>query len=259
MALDVTLAREKLGGLLRDPEVKELPLSGQKYVLFSDTHLGDGGKADDFCRNEAAMMAALDYYRKNGYSAIMLGDTEDFWQFDYAKVRDKYNGSIYKSFRAFGDDRVHRISGNHDSEWGCPRDPMKNKPHSCECAGEAIRLTDSLGQIRILLFHGHQGDEESDKHSWSSRFWVRVYKAIEPIYKFDRPTEATKSQITKDYEKALYSIAKENKVIFICGHSHRAIFASLSYLDRLKDQMGKLQEQRLANRNDKEKSKIIQK
>ena len=259
MALDAKSAREKIGRLLKDPDVKELPLSGQKYVLFSDLHLGDGGKADDFCRNEAAMIAALDYYRANGYHVILLGDIEEFWQFDFEKVRDRYINSVYNRLRAFGDERVHRIYGNHDSEWGSPRDPIKNNQQICGCAVEAIRLVDTQGKARILLIHGHQGDEESDKHSWSSRFWVRVYKAIEPIIKFDPYPAANKSQITKNYERILYSIAKENRIILICGHSHRAIFASLSYIDRLRDQFRQLQAELPAFKNDKEKCRQLQK
>jgi len=258
MALDAKLAREKLCSLLRNPDVPELPLSGRKYVLFSDLHLGDGGKADDFSRNEPAMMAALSYYKFNGFYVILLGDTGEIWQFDYEKVRDRYNKSVYAGFRAFGDGHVFRIAGNHDSEWSSPRDPIKNNPLESQSAPQAIRLVDASSRVPILLIHGHQGDEESDKHSWSSRFWVRVYKAIEPIFKIDRASSATKSQITRDYEKILYSIARENKFILICGHSHRAIFASLSYIDRLKESMGQLQARRLAFKNDEEKSRQIQ-
>lgn len=258
MALDAKSAREKIGHLLKDSDVKELSLLGQKYVLFSDLHLGDGGRADDFCHNESAMIAALNYYRANGYHAILLGDIEEFWQFDLERVRGRYINSVYKGFRAFGDERVHRIFGNHDSQWGSPRDPMKNNPQICGCAVEAIRLIYMQGKGCILSIHGHQGDGESDKHSWSSRFWVRVYRAIEPIIKLDRHPAAAKSQITKDYEKILYSIAKENKIILICGHSHRAIFASLSYIDRLREQSGQLQARRLAFKDDKEKYQQMQ-
>jgi len=36
-----------------DQNVKELPLnSNTKYTLFSDLHLGDGKKADNFAHNE---------------------------------------------------------------------------------------------------------------------------------------------------------------------------------------------------------------
>jgi hypothetical protein len=59
---------------------------------------------------------------------------------------------------------------------------------------------------------------------------------------------AIKSQITTDYEQIMYAWAKQNNVILICGHSHRAIFASTSYADRLREQ---IEELKLANKNDK--------
>jgi UDP-2,3-diacylglucosamine pyrophosphatase LpxH len=241
MAIDEKLAREKMSGLLKDPTQKDLPLENQKYVLFSDMHLGDGGAADDFRSNEKGMMAALDYYCANGYSAILLGDIEEFWQFDFLKIKKRYNHTIYHKFRAFGDGRVHRIAGNHDSEWGAPQDPIKNNPPRCEGAADAIRLTDAQGKPRILLTHGHQGDEESDKASWSSKFFVRLYKIVEPVIKIDTHSSATKSQVTKGYERIFYRWAKENRIILICGHSHRAIFASKSYFERLDEEIARLQ------------------
>ena len=35
-----------------------------KYALFSDLHLGDGKKADNFIHNKETMIFALNYYKK---------------------------------------------------------------------------------------------------------------------------------------------------------------------------------------------------
>jgi hypothetical protein len=120
-------------------------------------------------------------------------------------------------------------------------------------------LKDKQGRIRLLLVHGHQGTKESDKTSWFSRFAVRLYRGIEPIAKFDPHSSATKSRITKDYERVLYSWAKKAKVILICGHSHRAIFASQSYAFRLKKEMERLQAIILAKPGDKKLVKATRK
>ena len=107
----------------------------------------------------------------------------------------------------------------------------------------------------ILLVHGHQGNIESDKNSWSSKFFVRLYKKIEPVLKrfnIGIHPPAIKSQVTTDYEQVMYAWAKENKVILICGHSHRAIFASTSYARRLENEIEALLEENKAHKDDHE-------
>lgn len=234
MSQDKALTKEKLSGLLQSPGVRELDVEGNNYVIISDVHLGDGRAADDLRENEETLTTALEDYNEQGYQLILLGDIEEFWQFDLEQIRERYNDTVYERIRAFGDDRVHRVFGNHDSDWCSYSDPAKNDSKRPECAGEALKMKDSRGKACILLVHGHQGSTESDKNSWLSRPGVRMYKVVESVVKFDRHTSATKSQVTKDYEQILYSWAKESKVILICGHSHRAIFASKPYAHVLK-------------------------
>jgi predicted phosphodiesterase len=146
--------------------------------------------------------------------------------------------------RAFGDARSYRIFGNHDGDWNIQPDPAKNALLRPPQPAEAIKIKDKEGNIRILLVHGHQGSLESDKNSWSSRFWVRAFRLVEPLAKklgFTRPAPAIKSEIVQEYERIMYSWAKSAKAILICGHSHNAIFASRSYADRLREEMSALE------------------
>jgi len=77
--------KKRLSELLYEDDeqnVKKLPLNiNDKYALFSDLHLGDGGKVDNFFHNEETMRLALKYYKNSGYSIILLGDVEELWQF----------------------------------------------------------------------------------------------------------------------------------------------------------------------------------
>jgi len=250
MSQDKELTRKKLSALLESPEVENLDIEGNKFVIISDVHLGDGSRADDLRENQETLMTALDYYKDEGYQLILLGDIEEFWQFDLEKIRQRYDDTVYKKIRAFGDDRVHRVFGNHDSEWCSYPDPAKSHFERPGCAVEALKMKDFRGKTCILLVHGHQGSTESDKNSWLSRAFVRMYRGVEPVLKFDPHTSATKSQVTKDYEQILYSWAKESKVILICGHSHRAIFASRSRVDKLKHDQNVLQSEILDSRSD---------
>ena len=243
MLQDKNLTHRKLTRLWESSKVKVLDHSSTKFVVLSDLHLGDGKTSDDFVGNEATLMKALRYYRDNGYHLILLGDIEEFWQFDIDSIVKRYNESIYEAIRGFGDDRVHRVFGNHDSEWGRLKDPTRNTPLKVNFASEALKMRSQDGDVRILLIHGHQGSRNSDKSSWISRFFVRLFKRLKPVARktrIYRYKSATKSQIPRSYEKTLYSWAKKHKVILICGHTHRAIFASKSFAARLRDEIHSL-------------------
>jgi len=254
MSQDLALTYERLNELWENTSIPILNTKGNKFVLFSDMHLGDGGRADDFYANEDTLKTALEFYKENGYKLILLGDIEEFWQFDQDQIKDCYNRSIYECMRGFKDENVFRIYGNHDMDWQLLTDPAKNNPIEIGNAEEAIKLRDLNDNVKILLVHGNQGSTESDKYSWSSRFWVRHFKKIEPFVKFfglTKHSSATKSRIVREYEGILYSWAKHKKVILICGHSHRAIFASKSYIDRLDEEIAILQKGISQNRENK--------
>lgn len=258
MSQDKALTNKKLSALWNNSDVKQLDIQGKKYVIMSDVHLGDGGGADDLRKNEETIIKALDHYNEQGYQLILLGDIEELWQFDLDQIKERYNDSVYARIRAYGDDKVHRVFGNHDLDWRGYSDPTKNESKRPGCAVEALKMKDFRGKNCILMVHGHQGSTESDKNSWVSRAIVRAYKGVEPAIKVDPHTSATKSQVTKEYEQIMYYWAKESKVILICGHSHRAIFASRSYAHLLEDKIAGLQAQIYANLSNKDlvKSKI---
>ncbi len=232
-----------LSTLWHDDAVPTLETKGKKYAILSDIHLGNGGRADDFHRNEQVFLDALDHYKDNEYTLILLGDIEELWQFDLCTIIARYGNTVYSKMKQIGETRIRRVFGNHDYEWGGFEDPARTNGKQPGLADEALKLKDRDGNVRFLLVHGHQGSIESDKYAWFSRFWARIFKGIEPVARrtgLYRQRSATKSQVTKSYERTLYSWTKENKVILICGHSHRAIFASKSYADRLLDKIAEL-------------------
>lgn len=245
MLQDKNLAHKKLTRLWTKDDVKVLDLAHAKYVIISDLHMGDGGIADDFVANESTLLKALRHYRQEGYHLIMLGDIEEFWQFDIDSIVRRYDWSIYREIRSFGDDKVHRVFGNHDSEWGRLVDPTRNTKLKVNFASEALKMQVEGGDVRILLVHGHQGSRNSDKSSWISRFFVRLFKRLKPVARKTRIypyRSATKSQIPRSYERTLYHWAKSNRVLLICGHTHRAIFAAKSFAARLRDEIHDLLE-----------------
>ncbi len=224
-----------LNKLIKDNnKIKKLPLSkDDKYAVFSDLHLGDGGNADNFSRNEETLSSALNYYKNKGYSIILLGDIEEFWQFDLNMVRKRYDDSIYNLLSSFPNNAVHRVFGNHDIDWDL-RDPIEETDDKPSRVPEALMLDKD-----IFLIHGHQDDKLSEKKRWSRRYWVRVFKIIEPVCRIlgYENYSATKSQVPQDRERVYYTWAKENKIFLVCGHTHRAMFASRVYSDWLRNKI----------------------
>ena len=62
MPQDKKLTKIRLDELWESDEISVLNTKGNKYVMFSDAHLGDGRKADDFHNNEEPFETALEYY-----------------------------------------------------------------------------------------------------------------------------------------------------------------------------------------------------
>ena len=254
MPLDKDLTWQKLDSLWENKEIPVLDTKDKKYAIFSDTHFGNGGDADDFFANREALINALGYYYNRDFDLILLGDIEELWQFDLEDIVHCYEDAIYSKIRTFEDVRLHRVFGNHDREWGGWMDPIKSLGNKMGFSDEAIKLRDTSGEVNLLLVHGHQGSIDSDKYSWFSRFFVRLYSGIESFAKnigLFGHTSATKSMVAKDYERTMYSWAKSRKVMLFCGHSHRAIFASLSHSERLSKKIANLQAENLMARKHK--------
>ncbi|MDP8242092.1 MAG: metallophosphoesterase family protein [Candidatus Celaenobacter antarcticus] len=253
MAQDRKLTFKRLTELWNDKSIRILETNNNKFVILSDLHFGDGGPADDFRHNTKAIRRLLSHYLENNYRIILLGDIEELWQFDLDMIKKRYDTEIYSLFRKFGVDRIIRVFGNHDREWESPRDPVMKNPDITKGAPEALKMKIGDNPF-ILLVHGHQGNIESDKNSWISKFLVRgAFKPLEPLAKFFKlygHPSATKSQVTTDYEQVMYAWAKKNEVILICGHSHRAIFASTSYARRLQNQIEALRQKNQTHTND---------
>jgi len=227
-------------------DIPVLETSGNKYIFFSDLHLGNGGDADDFHENEETLLTALDYYQSQGYKLILAGDIEELWQFSLEEARARYGASIYAAIRKFGDANVYRIFGNHDCDWcAVPPDPIKNVPSRFGLATEGLKMKDQVGNVKIFVCHGHQGNIESDKDKWISRPAVRLFRLVEPVAKMlgiTRHPPAIRSQVIKLYERIFYQWAKKAKVLIICGHSHRAIFASKSWIEICREKKNGIEE-----------------
>lgn len=216
-----------------------------KYVILSDQHIGDGDRgSDDFKKNRDVYLLSLKHYFDHGYNLISLGDSEELWECDFPEVIQYYKNvfDAEKKFLAAG--RLHRIYGNHDIFW-------RNRNFVGQYLEAALPGISVVGSVlleadagRIFLAHGHQGECFSDRLWRVSRFVVRaVWKPVQRIFKIPSTGAAKNIKKRDEKEKAFYRWAKQEKVLFIAGHTHRAIFGSRSKIDRLRAEVEEMNRQ----------------
>jgi UDP-2,3-diacylglucosamine pyrophosphatase LpxH len=175
-----------------------------KLVFLSDTHMSDGGPADDFTKNEHSFCQTLRSYLPLGNTIVLLGDIWDLWECpDQEKILRAHPQSIglLEQFRKAG--RLIQIKGNHD--WDL--DYLEG-------------LILEIGDLKFFIAHGHQGDIWNDEWRWVGQNIVRyLWVPLQWIGLHD-PTEA-KAKRHEKQEREIKRWADENKVYVICGHTHR--------------------------------------
>ena len=220
LACDIESALDRL---IRDPHTPFFPL-GEDYLILSDFHMGDRSEADNFKNNEDIAFEMIDYYSRRGYIAVLNGDIEELWQFSSESVRTAYH-RFFTSLRGLFRGRIIRLYGNHDAA----------APYPGLYPGIILRGRHT--EKPLLVTHGHLGSSESDLYSWFSRICVRLFCFIEPVLiktglirapLFKRP------RFRHDFEKIHEQWAGKRGYRIICGHSHRAVFASRSFYQKLK-------------------------
>ena len=65
--------------------------NSDRWVIFSDLHMGDGGSTDDFKTNSDLFKTTLDrYYLEKHHSLILNGDVEEMQRFSLKKIIKQY-------------------------------------------------------------------------------------------------------------------------------------------------------------------------
>jgi len=211
-----------------------------KIVIFSDLHRGVGDWADDFMHNSLIFSSALDYYYRNAFTYIELGDGDELYE--NRKLADivRAHGNIFRHMDQFHkDDRLCYIVGNHNLQIGNKRWLDKALEEGQILipdlfCGIEIFETALLGD-KIFLFHGHQGDFINDSFIPFGRFWVRhIWRPLQNLVGFRDPTSPAQ-QVRKrnKVEKGIIEWARDNHMVAVAGHTHRPMFLSLSKQQRL--------------------------
>ncbi len=224
MKISNKVVYENLDHLFQHSET--IPLrDDEKWVIFSDLHVGDGGSTDDFKSNSDLFLSTLqNYYYEKGYSLILNGDVEELQRFPLKKIRNKWS-NLYETFDTFSaKNRLIKTIGNHDLELGY----LKQKPYDYPLK-EAFKF--KYKNDHVFIFHGHQASKKFQKHNQLIGFTLRYFANPLGIKNY---SVAHSSKKQYNIEKRVYHYSAYNKIASIIGHTHRPLFESLHKVERLK-------------------------
>ena len=198
-----------------------LPFTNRsRYVLMSDCHRGVGTTSDNFLKNQHLYYAALEYYYKNGFTYIELGDGDELWENRSMKNIVEVHETVFEMFQKFcRQNRLYLIYGNHDM--------IKKKKSCCPMFTfhEGIILCPSnMPQRALYLTHGHQASLLNSTFWRVACFLVRyIWSPLESVGVLD-PTSAAKNyHVKSNCETRLRNWAVQTKHILITGHTHRPV------------------------------------
>lgn len=196
-----------------------------KYVIFSDVHLGNGGYQDDFKQNSKLFKQILtQYYLPRNYKLILNGDIEELYKFKLQQITNAWYDvfAIFNEFR--NKDSLIKIFGNHD--YALHRHFFNE--HSLNLF-EGVRL--EYKDNSIFIYHGHQTTNFFEDYFRLSSMFGRY--VLNPIgYKNVTLPIDDESKIST--EEIAYQFSSHKKVVSIIGHTHRPLFESHSKIDSLK-------------------------
>jgi predicted phosphodiesterase len=210
-----------------------------KFIIFSDQHKGIQDNADDFMLAEKNYRAALEFYYSNGFSFINLGDCEELWENTPDAVM-KMNKPILQTEACFLEaQKYYRVFGNHDLEWKYPfQQNMYLKPvfGSTLKIYEGIELQTQYNNktYSIFLTHGHQGDKRSDGNPVSTWIVAAIWTPIQRYLNININTTSDSYELVDAHNIIMYNwSATQKQMVFISGHTHKPVFASLDHIDML--------------------------
>lgn len=193
-----------------------------RYVIFSDLHMGTGKSSDDFLHNAEMFIAVLrDYYLPRGYTLILNGDVEEMQRFRMQKIRERW-GEVYDLFEEFEErNGLIRIVGNHDLYHLSGE--LLDKP-----VLEGIRFIHRSGEL--FIFHGHQTNRRYEKYNNWVAFSLKYIATPLRIRNYSVAHDSRKRFKT---ERRVYEFASDHKIISVIGHTHRPLFESMSKRDSI--------------------------
>ncbi len=207
-----------------------------KYIFFSDVHRGDDSVSDEFSRNQNLYLHALNYYHKEGFTYVEVGDGDELWEYPTFKHIRLAHTDIFIVLKKFFDDKRMRILyGNHNIYLKSKQYIKDNyftfydeyKQERVELfkdmeAYEALVLKHKRTDQEVLILHGHQGDFMNDQLWLVSMLLMRYFWRFMHVVGFENPASPARNLYKRHkVEKAYKKWIEKHKMMLICGHTHR--------------------------------------
>jgi UDP-2,3-diacylglucosamine pyrophosphatase LpxH len=211
-------------------ETPTLPLDADaRIVIFSDLHLGNGKRTDDFRTNSEMFIRVLrDYYADGDYTLILNGDIEELQRFRLTDIVRRWR-HVYELFDRFEErGRLYRLIGNHDLD-------LRDRTDHDFQIRDAMRL--GYHGNTIFVFHGHQTSVRFERFNKLVGIGLRWF--ANPL-KITNYTVAHDSMKRFRTEEHVYEFASTHKLLSVIGHTHRPLFESMSKVDSIKFEVERL-------------------
>jgi predicted phosphodiesterase len=211
----------------------------QSIIIFSDQHKGTRNGSDDFRNAELNYLAALDYYDRQQFYYVNLGDCEELWENSVSGVIKANSKCFEKEMLFIARDAYTKIIGNHDLFW---KNDLFAQRYIKNIYGQELKIFEGI-VLRIQLketfmdvfcTHGHQGDTASDGNAFSKWFVSNVWGPLQSFLEINPNTPSTNDQLKTIHNQMMYEWGIEQpNLILITGHTHQPVFRSLTHLERL--------------------------
>jgi len=223
------LTFKRLNKHLKKAKIIDFDPRQDRAIIFSDHHMGNGGKADRFKDDEEIYKAALKKYNDEQFHLILGGDVlEGFGHWGVRHIVGRYRGVFELEKKFLERNAYHRIYGNHD----------RLKRYYWKNFGKLLGIRNELGKTyypsiklgdRIVVSHGHQGDLHGDQIKYIARVFVKLTYAIFGHVPKQGPAftcAAADEKVRDRRDRYLSAWAETKKCLLVAGHTHDAVFKS---------------------------------
>ena len=191
-----------------------------KFVLFSDLHRGNGGKADAFRPNAEMFLNTLQNYVRRGFTYVEVGDGDELWKgWPFEEIRHAHRRVFDLLHELDKENRLHLILGNHD---------VKRRARHLErkdgmLVHEGLLFQHRKSDKQLFVVHGHQADILCDPMYFFARRAARFgYRLRDALRKW-RPPAPLEREKGKLEHRIIHWINAHSQIV-ICGHTHRMSF-----------------------------------
>jgi predicted phosphodiesterase len=212
-----------------------------KFIFFGDCHRGVNTWGDNFAENRNIFFHSLNYYYKNGFSYIEMGDGDELWDNkSFSNIRIAHSDVFKLMAKFYKEKRLYVLYGNHDKERE-NADKVKEtlyryySEHKEDYEPlfdgieiyEGLVLKNAVTGSKIFLIHGHQVDIINSKFWRLGRFLSRYFWRYLKLLGIKDPTSPAFNVNNRiKVEERLKKWVMVNNQALIAGHTHRPIFPS---------------------------------